>query len=324
MKKKKYISRFNQKRKNKIAYLFLLPWLIGAVAFSLIPAIMTFLMSFMKVNLSTKGYEFEFNGLRNYSASLFENINVIPNLGQFLKIELLYVPVILVMSFILALLLVKNIKGKGLFRTIFFMPVIIISGTLISVIFPTQATEVVETVNPLTTSFIYRVLASYSYGFANLLVELFDNFVIIMWLTGIPIVLLINGLQKINKDMYEAANIDGANKWQILWKITIPNVLGVAFICAVFSIVQISILPLSDMFTMIKTALNSTVNNSIGIAATYSIIYVLMILLLIGLFKLILVPREKKEKEYMTITMKEQLDATLKKMDNTPIKEVKK
>lgn len=315
-KNKKYVANLtNTKHRNKIAYLFLTPWLIGVLFLSLIPFIMCFVFSFTTIKYTSTGYVFDFVGIKTYANVLFGNVEVIPAIGQFIKVELTYVPIVLIMAFIIATILVKDIKGKTLFRTIFFMPVIIMSGTLISIVFKTDTTtssEAMAVADPLTSSFIYRIIASYSYDLADALIDVFNEFGIILWLTGIPIILFINGLQKINKQLYEAAEIDGANKWQMLWKITIPNVLGIAFVSAIFTIVQISTLPLSNLFTLISNALSKS--DALGLACSYSILYVILILLIIGLFKIILLPREKKQEEYITKTMKQQYEKTMKGM----------
>lgn len=318
MKNKKYIASLtNQKHRNKIAYLFLSPWIVGVILLSLIPAIMCFVFSFTTIKDAVGGYVFQFSGIKNYANVLVGNAEVIPAILQFLQVEITYVPIILVMAFIIANVLVKDIKCKSFFRTIFFLPVIIISGTLISLVFESDVTsasqEAMAVTNPLTSSFIYRIIASYSMPLADFLISLFDQFVIILWLTGIPVILFINGLQKINKNMYEAAAIDGANKWQSLWKITIPSVLGIAFVCSIFVIVQISTLPVSDLYNLITAALSRS--DALALACTYSMIYVLLILLLIGLFGLVLNPKEKKREEYITYTMKTQMDKTLKNME---------
>lgn len=317
-KNKKYVASLtNRTHRTKMAYLFLSPWMIGAILLALIPFLMCFAFSFSTIRDTVFGYSFDFStGIKNYANVLFGNAEVLPAMWQFIKVEIIYVPIILIMAFIIATILVKDIRGKSFFRTIFFLPVIIISGTLISVVFEANVQETTQdamaVVDPLTSSFIYRIIASYSPKIANILIDVFDQFVIILWLTGIPIILFINGLQKINKNMYEAASIDGANKWQILWKITIPTILPIAFVCSIFSIVQISTLPVSNLFNLITAALNKS--NELALACTYAMIYVVLILLLILLFKVVLVPKEKKEQQYITRTMKEQYDKTMGKV----------
>lgn len=316
--KKKYVFKSrNQARDNKLGYLFLSPWILGLVIFTFIPMIMTFVYSFANVKQTNFGFEFELVGFTHYTDAFLGNLDFTEALLDFLLMEVTYVPVILIIAFIISLLLNKDIKGRTFFRIIFFLPVIIISGSLINVVFPedivTSTGEVLEEVTTLDTSFIYLMIRSYSKVAAEVIKYIYENFVLILWFTGIPIILFLNGLQKINKNIYESAEIDGANSWQILWKITIPNVRGLAAIISVFSIVQLSIMPTSKMYSLIETQLGDI--TAYGRTAAYSAIYAIAILLLIGIAFLIITPKEKKtERKRIMKTQHEQLQITLQKM----------
>lgn len=325
---KKFVSTIsNAKRKNIVGYLFLLPWIIGVVIFGLIPLLMTLVISFADVKWD-EGPQLFFNISREgFSRNIFSNyINIFQKtsnlllIGDFLKIELLYVPVIIVMAFILAYILVKSIRFKGIFRTIFFLPVIIMSGQLVTIILG-LGEEIVTDVgmieetggSPLTQSFIFRIIASYSPQIANFIGGIFSNFIIILWLAGIPIILFINALNKINRDLYEAAKIDGANSWQMMWKITIPNCMFTAFVVSVFSIIQISVLPISPIYQeQIVSALRNIIlpESQLGNLSALSIIYLILIISLIGIFALIFIPKQKKSKEILSYTQIEQLKDT--------------
>ena len=112
---------------------------------------------------------------------------------------------------------------------------------------------------------------NYSPDLAQALDVLFGNFSPVLWFTGIPIVLYINGLQKINRQLYEAAQIDGATSWQALWKITIPIIKPIALIVAIFTIVQIGTSPLNPT-QWIDTVMNNRTTGQ-GKAAAYVWIY---------------------------------------------------
>lgn len=314
--KKPVFRSRNQKRDNKFGYLFLTPWIIGLIVFTLVPMIMTFVYSFADVKQTNFGFEYNFVGFVHYTDAFLGNLEFTQALLDFLVMEITYVPVIIIIGLILALVLNKNIKGKAVFRTIFFLPVIIISGALISIVFPedviTESGTVIEKVTALDTSFVYLMIRSYSKFVADIIKYVYENFILILWFTGIPIILFINGLQKINKNLYEAASIDGANSWQILWKITIPNVRGLAAIIAVFSIVQLSIMPTSKMFVLISNQLTDI--TAYGITAAFSAIYALVIIILIAIAFLLISPKEKKGRQRIMKVQKEQLEITLAKM----------
>ena len=118
------------------------------------------------------------------------------------------------MSFILAMMLNTIQKGKAVFRTIYFLPVVVLSGPVMYQLMNLEP-AVEGQVNQLYYTFVIRMIYSYSEPLADAMVSLFDNLSIILWFTGIPIVLFINGLQKINPSLYEAAKIDSATSWQI-------------------------------------------------------------------------------------------------------------
>ena len=154
--------------------------------------------------------------------------------------------------------------------------------------------EVEGQVNQLYHSFLIRMIESYSPMAADAMVSLFDNLSIILWFAGIPIVLFINGLQKINPSLYEAAKIDSATNWQILWKITMPIIRPTALIVTVFTIVQLGAMDtINPVLVMIKERTANT-SGGFGYAATISWIYSLIVLVIIGLSFVLF--REKKVK----------------------------
>ena len=311
------IKFVGEKTNNKLAYLFIAPWLLGLLVFTLIPMCMTFAYSFANIRQTNFGFEYDFIGMSHYTTAFLGNLDFTEALLGFLAMEVTYVPIIIIISFIIALVLTKGIKGKTIFRVIFFLPVIIISGSLISRIFPepfvTEAGTIIEETNALEESFIYLMISSYSKTAAEAIAYIYDQFVIILWFTGIPIILFINGLQKINYNLYEAAQLDGATSWQTLWKVTIPNVRGLAAIIAVFSIVQLSTMQVSDMYTLIGNQLSDT--TGYGRTSAYALIYAIVIVILIAIAFLILNPKEKKAKEVIQKTQHEQLKITLKRME---------
>ncbi|MCD8574187.1 MAG: hypothetical protein LRY28_01550, partial [Erysipelotrichaceae bacterium] len=130
--KKNKPSRYFQKQQNRLGYLFFAPWLIGFLVFTLFPFIYTVYLSFHRVNLNVLGWTTTFNGIDNYVSALLRNPDFTPALVQFFITELIYVPTILIISFILAILLNGNFKFRTTFRVIYFLPVIVISGSVMN------------------------------------------------------------------------------------------------------------------------------------------------------------------------------------------------
>ena len=122
-----------------------------------------------------------------------------------------------VLAFAVAYALTQKMKGANLFRTVFFMPNLIggiVLGYIWSMIFD-------GILSKMNTS----ILLETKYGFWGLVI-------LLCWQQiGYMMIIYIAGLQAVPEDMLEAARIDGATRWQTLWKVTIPNVMPSITIC---------------------------------------------------------------------------------------------
>ncbi len=295
--KKSRKGSYMARKQNRLGYFFMSPWILGFVVFTLIPFIMTIILSFCSVSSTIKGYELSFIGLDNYYTAFFRNTEFVPALLSFLGMVIPYTFIIIVVSFILAYLLNRIRVGRTIMRIIYFLPIIILSGPVMSQILDSadEAITLSQGVSEVYKSiWIFRILYNYSPSFTLFLEEIFDQLSMILWFTGIPIVLFISTLQRINSSLYEAARIDGATEWQILWKVTVPMAKPTALVASIFTIVQLGAYDTSDIYSLIKTATNNTASG-LGYAATYAWLYGITVLLVIGAAFLIF--REKKVKE---------------------------
>jgi len=276
------------KHQNKQAYLFLLPWLFGFIIFTLGPFFYTFYLSFFDVQVTGLGWEMTYIGLENYIQALMRNIAFVPALIQFILLEITYVPAIIILSFIIAILLNKDIKFRSGFRTIFFLPVIVLSGSVMDQLISTGSTKLSD----FSENIVFKMVGNYNRGLANGLLFLFDNFTMVLWFTGIPVILFINGLQKINVQLYEAAKIDGASTWQILWKITVPIIKPTALIVTIFTIVQIGLYNINPIGEIIRYAMFNF-STGLGLASTYALIYTITVLLFVGIAMILFRNKDK-------------------------------
>lgn len=297
IREKKRGNSYMAKKQNRLGYFFMGPWILGFAVFTLFPFLMTIWLSFCSVSSTIRGYEISFIGMDNYYTAFFRNTEFVPAILSFLGMVAPYTFIIIVVSFILAYLLNKVKTGRTVLRIIYFLPIIILSGPVMSQILDT-ADEAIAlsqgTGAVYRTIWIFRVLYSYSPSFTLFLEEIFDRLSMILWFTGIPIVLFISTLQRINASLYEAARIDGANEWQILWKVTVPMAKPTALVASIFTIVQLGAYDTSEIYGLIKAATSNTASG-LGYAATYAWLYGILVLLVIGAAFLIF--RERKVKE---------------------------
>ena len=293
-KKKLHKTKSFQRRQDKYGYLFMMPWILGFLVFTLIPFVMTIYLSFTEVKQDIRGFNISFTGIYNYRQLFLANTEFTPALISFLGMIIPYTLVVVIMSFILAMLLNTIVRGKAVYRTVYFLPVVVLSGPVMYQLM-NLTPQVEGQTNELYHSFLIRMIQSYSPQAAGAMVALFDNLSVILWFTGIPIVLFINGLQKINPSLYEAARIDSATGWQLLWKITMPIIRPTALIVTVFTIVQLGGMDtINPVLVMIKERTANT-SGGFGYAATISWVYSLIVLLIIGAAFVFF--RERKIKE---------------------------
>lgn len=198
---------------------FTLPTLIAfAIAF-LIPFLLGIYLSFTRFTTVTNS---QWVGVENYIRAFAEDRDFL-NAAVF-TIEFTVVSVILinVFAFSLAYLLTRKLRGTNLFRTVFFMPNLI-GGIVLGYIWQLI-------INGVLINFGVDITYSADYGFWGLVV-------LMNWqMVGYMMIIYIAGIQSINPEMMEAAEIDGANSRQILSNITIPLVLPAVTICTFLTV----------------------------------------------------------------------------------------
>ena len=198
--------------------IFVLPTLLAfAVAF-MVPFIMGIYLSFCDFTTVTNA---KFVGISNY-VKAFTNPDFLKALWFTVKFAVLAVVTINICGFALALMLTQNIKGRNIFRTIFFMPNLI-GGIVLGYIWQSM-------INGVLAKFGVTMLLDPKYGYWGLII-------LMNWqLIGYIMIIYIAGLQNVSTDVLEAAKIDGANAWQTLTRVKIPMVMPSITICLFLTI----------------------------------------------------------------------------------------
>lgn len=267
--------------------LFCTPWIVGFGVFTLYPLIQTFIFSFSKVDLSPSGFVTSPNGFNNYINIFTKDTDFILALKNYIVTMVVYVPLITIFSLILAMLLNTKIKSKGFFRTIFFFPVIITSGPVIKILME-QGVTAMSGVNTLVD---VQSLTSKMPELVAIAFNILTNeFIMILWFSGIQILVFVTALQKIDKGVYEASAIDGANKWEQFWKVTLPALNPTIIINVVFTVVMQSIFALNPIILKIQSDMNDTSEGkgygySAALAFTYFVIMIAVLVIFVLIFK---------------------------------------
>ncbi len=242
-KKKKYKSIENLK--SRYGMMFCLPWMIGFVLFFAWPVIQSVWFTFNDVAQQGQSFDFKFVGLKNYIYYINEDAGYMTQLGAALTTMLYSLPIILLVSLVLALLLNQKFRGRLFFRALYFVPVIIATGVVVKLMFKTTSEELTSAgVSLGITDSMFSIedvigwldmpdtVARYVKLIIN---DIFD----LLWSCGIQTVLFIAGLQSIPRTLYEASKVEGATKWEEFWFITFPMLGSVTLLVSVFTMVDL-------------------------------------------------------------------------------------
>jgi oligogalacturonide transport system permease protein len=264
------------KTKNSlVGLLFVSPWIIGFAIFTAFPLLYSLFLSFQKVKITTSGIQTEFIRFENFQYAFVVDAIFTERLTKYLEEMIISVPIIIVFSLIIALLLNQKIKFRGMFRTIFFLPVIIASGPVMKELID----QGITTIPTIEKYAIYQALTESPDGFLNgILLYLIKNLIMILWFSGVQILIFIAALQKMDKQIYEAAKIDGASNWESFWKVTLPSLFPMIIVNTIYTIVMYSMFSLNPIIEHIQTNMFK-VDTGFGYASALSWIYFLIIAL---------------------------------------------
>lgn len=219
------------KRKNTlIAWSFIAPNFIGFLIFTLVPVVFSLILAFMKWDsFSTP----EFVGLQNFTRMLSDDTFWISLKNTFLY-TISVVPLTLICSLGLAILLNQKIKGVKFFRTAFFFPYVT-SLVAIAVVWSMLFHPTMGPINQFLRVVIENPpgwLSSSDWALTTIII-------VSVWRgMGYYMILYLAGLQGISKELYEAAAMDGANKWKQFSHITVPALRPTTFFVTIMLVIN--------------------------------------------------------------------------------------
>lgn len=279
---KRPISHRN--REARSGWAFISVWVIGFLVFSLVPLVQTFVFSLNAVTVTATGISMDFVQMANYSRALLTDPTFVELLIGYVIETAISVPIVLIFSMIIALLLNLKFKFKGFFRTIFFLPVVITSGPVIQELTAQGATKVAGLADSATIEVLLRELPN---ALRAPVQYLLSSFILILWFSGVQILIYLSSLQKIDRSVYEAAAIDGANAWESFWKITLPALQTTTLINAFYTIVTLSHFSENKVIKYVYSQ-TYAVQGGIGYASAMSFIYLLALVLILAIITLAL------------------------------------
>lgn len=281
------------KKQALTGHLFCLPLYIGCIMFFLVPLMQSVIYCFSDVKPEVGTMHTDFILFENFYYIFRVDTSFIPNLISSLLSILYQVPFILVSSLFLATVINQKFIGRTFVRAVFFLPTIVASGVVISLIQGDVLSATMIEGESENTIFSSTVLKEFlleiglNYKITDYFITITNNIFDLLWKTGVQILMFLAGLQGISPTLYEASSVEGATAWENFWLITFPMLVPIIIVNTVYTIVD----SFSDLSNgIMQQILGATNSIEYGKAAAMSWVYSLLILavlaMILFLFKL--------------------------------------
>ena len=268
--KKRKIASLDR-RKARAGWFFILPFIIGFVIIYLPMVYESIVLSFSKLDMtgaSGVGYATEFVGWENYHEALSVDPDFVKTLVSGLGQLAFDIPAILIFSLFMAVMLNQKAAGRGAFRAIFFIPVILSTGIMETIAAADIMNDYMEntsgiddgsgqsTADQLVSSMdLQKLFANMKVGteLVDYVTKAINNIYGIVNRAGVQMLIFLSGLQSISPAIYESCKIDGATAWETFWKITFPMISPMILVNGVYTII--------DSFTTESNAVMSYISS---------------------------------------------------------------
>lgn len=273
---------------------FIFLWTVGVALFFVIPFVQTIIYSFsnIKVDKGGSGFLLQFAGAEVYKKMFTVDAEFLPRITSSLLSLIYDVPLIVMFALAIAVLLNAKFPGRTFFRAVFFLPVIVMSGTIM-LLFKSDSFAAMLFVNNGTGKDVFDNITVLNDIFSNVgfgekiisfLQTVVSKVLDVCWSSGVQFLLCLAALQGIPSSLYEASKVEGATKWDEFWKITFPMSTPVLFICVIYTIV---VYVQNNNFTAYIKQISFT-NFDYAYGSALSMFYCLTVLIIIGVVSVVL------------------------------------
>jgi multiple sugar transport system permease protein len=222
---------FGVERRSLTAFLFLAPWLLGFLVFTLGPVLASLYLSFTKFDLLRPPV---WVGADNYVRMFTADYRFFQALKVTFTYLLFEVPLKLAFALLIASILDKAVRGGGFYRALFYVPSLLGGSVAIAVLWR-QLFEGNGTINQVLL-WLFGIQGPSWISNPNTAV--YTLVLLAIWQFGSPMIIFLAGLRQIPTDLYEAASMDGASKWRQFRKITLPLLAPVIFFNMVLQVIE--------------------------------------------------------------------------------------
>ena len=247
-----------EKKKCLYGYGFIALWFIGTLWLFIMPVLTSIWYSLcdtklldktdaLEMGMTSAGIFTEWNGFNNFVKAFTVDTNFLPKLGASLGEILPNTIVIMIFSLFIAVILNQKFRGRTLARAIFFLPVLIATGPVISVINGDMTSQGISDASQFSTLFktdlvteLMEFIGIYNLNqtFTDVIKTITSDVLNLVWNSGIQILIFLSALQTIPPSAKEAAGIEGATAWEFFWKITFPYISPMILSNLVYTVID--------------------------------------------------------------------------------------
>ncbi|MBD5128630.1 MAG: sugar ABC transporter permease [Ruminococcaceae bacterium] len=293
-----------ERKKHLYGYGFIALWLIGSLWLFITPVITSLVYSLSDTTLMDKadalaagytsaGIRTEWNNFAHYIKAFAGDPDfprqLVESIGEIIPQAF----VIMIFSLFIAIMLNQKFRGRTLARAIFFLPVLIATGPIITVINGDMASQGISGATQFSALFktdlvseLMEFVGIYNINpkFTEFIEDLTANILNLVWNSGIQILIFLSALQNIPPSAKEAANMEGATAWEFFWKITFPIISPMILANLVYTIIDAFVSTDNDVMTHV---LKSSQLGEYGYSAAMAWIYFAIIGAILGIVVLI-------------------------------------
>lgn len=228
-----------ERLQKKYAYIFMAPWIFGIIVFFIWPLISSIIYVFSDVSIEPGKVVVDFVGLKNLKYLIYTDPGFTSRLGRSIGQMFYSLPLITAFSLIIAVMLNRKFAGRTVFRTLFFLPILITSSAVLNLL----SGDVLDFhifssdgfIDPNTIINNLNIPSAFN-DIVNFLISSMST---IIYKSAVQVILFLGGLQNIPDSLYEVSKIEGANKWEEFWLITVPGLRHVLSLIIIYTMIDL-------------------------------------------------------------------------------------
>lgn len=227
-------------KRQRPGYWFVLPWVIGMLLFFIIPLFTSIQYSFSNVKIEPGEVIVHSVGLKNYNQILTVDADYVNQLAGSVGYVLGSVPLVIAFSLIIAVMLSRKFFARTFFRALYFSPIIFATSAVMKILENDPVNIPIYSNNEELSDFLQIfTLMDLPPAVTSVMTFMVSFSLYVMQNAAVPIVLFLAGLQEIPASLYEVSKIEGADKWEEFWMITIPSLRNIITLVVVYTMIDL-------------------------------------------------------------------------------------